>query len=169
MSAGVFETHFQATRVSFADGLGVEALVVRQSDVDYAAFAGVHRAEGEGNAGRAHAVGGVSRHRAQLGLAHGAEVVNVADDALAVRKCARERLIDEVFERVEQLAAFAPEHRRVGAVDVDDAAALGLARARAKVETGVIEDVIQELLRLIEFFFHGYLTKPARACLRLEL
>src|SRR5579885_2303958 len=71
----------------------------------------IHRAEEKRQAGRADSVGGVARHGSEFSLAHRAEAVNVADKALTFREAAREGLIDEVFDRVEQFAALASRSR----------------------------------------------------------
>ena len=86
--------------------------------MDNTALARVHRAESERHAGRTHTVGGVPRHRAQFGFTHQAKVINVADKTLAMRETARERLIDEMLQSVEEFAAFAAKESGISAVNV---------------------------------------------------
>jgi len=108
----------------------------------------IHRAEEKRQAGRADSVGGVARHGSEFSLAHRAEAVNVADKALTFREAAREGLIDEVFDRVEQFAALASQKQRVLAAYVQRADALALVRLGVEAEAGGAKDVVQKLTSL---------------------
>src|SRR5687767_4984605 len=119
-----------------------------------ATFGGAHRAKKEGKAGRTDTVGGVTSHRAKLRFTNRAKAVNVADKALAFGKFARKRLIDKVFQRIEEFAAFAAHHRRIGALDVQDTAALTFTGLSAQLKSGHAKDVVQELFCLSVSFLH---------------
>ena len=118
--------------------------------MNYASFTGVHRAKSKRQARRANTISGVSRHRAQLGFAHQAEIIHITDETLSLRKTARKRLVDEMFERVQQFAAFTSEHGGTLAIDINHAPPFRLARAGAKVETDTVKDVIEKLPRMKE-------------------
>src|SRR5947209_9738731 len=107
-----------------------------------APLACVHRAEKKRQAGRTDTISRVSCHGAKFRLAHRAEAVNVADEALAFREAARERLIDEVFECVEKFPALAPQQQRVRTVYIQNASALALVGFGAKVEARGAKDVV---------------------------
>src|SRR2546423_244624 len=103
--------------------------------MNHTALVCAHWAKEKGQARRADAVGGVTRHHSQLGLAHRAKTVNVADETFAFGKFARERLVDEMFERIQKLAAFCAQHRCVVAVNVESAARRLFARFGVKIKT----------------------------------
>lgn len=113
-----------------------------------APLACAHRAEEERQSGRADSVGGVTRHGPEFRLAHRAEAVNIADEAFALRMAAREGLVNEVFDGVEEFAALAPQQRGVLAAYVQRADAFALAGFGLEVEAGGAEDVVQKLTSL---------------------
>ena len=96
----------ESARITFTYRFRVEIGFIGESEVDNATLAGVHRPKVKRRARRTNAVGGVARHHAQLGLARGAEVINVTDESLTVREGTAVYLVDEVFERAQQLAAL---------------------------------------------------------------
>jgi hypothetical protein len=119
-----------------------------------ATFVGIHRSESESGLRVAYALGGVARHRAKLCFSGSAEVLHVANKAFALRKSAPERLIDEMLDRAQQLAAFTAQKRRILAVQFQQTTFRRLGRPCREFELATAEDLIQKCLRLLASFVH---------------
>ncbi len=74
--------------------------------MNYTPLAGIHFAENEGSPTLAHPRGSVIGHRAKLSLARRPKAFNIANDSLSLRRCAAERLVQQVLKGQKQLTAL---------------------------------------------------------------
>lgn len=100
-------------------------------------------------------------HRTQLRFAHEAKILHVADEAFTRFKAARERLVDQVFEGVQKLSAFAAKESGVVPVDIQNAPAFRLGGGRSQIQSHAGENLIQKILRLFEDFSHRSIMRRA--------
>src|SRR5437867_10669379 len=116
--------------------------------MNHSAFTWIHWSENERARSSAHLLCRVFRHCAQLRFSSRAIIVCVTNYSLALGQRPSERLIQNLLERIEQLAALIQKDAAIGALDRNQATEIRVEDCRPKVEARPQQNRLNQFLNL---------------------